>query len=58
MGAQVVDPTDALRAHHETVFIDYAHYTPIGNRVIANIVYDQLKSELVKQLAIANVRGQ
>jgi hypothetical protein len=58
MGAQVVDPTDALRAHHETVFIDYAHYTPIGNRVIANIVYDQLKSELAKQLAIANVRGQ
>jgi hypothetical protein len=58
MGAQVVDPTDALRAHHETVFIDYAHYTPIGNRVIANIAYDQLKSELVKELAIANVRGR
>jgi hypothetical protein len=58
MGTPIVDPTDPLRSHNETVFIDYTHYTPIGNRVIADIAYEQLRTELVKQLAISKVRRQ
>jgi hypothetical protein len=56
MGTPVVDPTEALRSHNETVFIDYTHYTQIGNRIIADIVFEELKSELVKQLGLAKLR--
>lgn len=42
-----VDPTEALKTHGETVFIDYAHYTPDGNRFIAGVVYNKLRPVLL-----------
>ena len=30
----------------ETVFIDYVHYTPGGNRFVASLIYKQLSERL------------
>lgn len=51
-GIRFVDPTDAFREHGETVFIDYVHYTPEGNRFVANFAFEQLRSELLDKLAV------
>jgi lysophospholipase L1-like esterase len=49
-GVPVVDPTDAFKTTPETVFIDYVHYTPDGNRFIASIVYKQLRALLAAKV--------
>jgi lysophospholipase L1-like esterase len=49
-GIPVVDPTEALKTTPETVFIDYVHYTPDGNRFIASIVYKQLRELLAARI--------
>ncbi len=45
-GVPVIDPTEALRTTLETVFIDYVHYTPGGNRFVASLIYKQLSEGL------------
>lgn len=47
----VIDPTEALRTKPETVFIDYVHYTPDGNRFVASLVYKELSDRLAARLA-------
>ncbi|WP_422002457.1 hypothetical protein [Reyranella sp.] len=49
-GVPVIDPTDALRAHPGTVFIDYVHYTPDGNRFMAEVAYPTLRAMLARRL--------
>lgn len=50
-GVPVIDPTEALRTKPETVFIDYVHYTPDGNRFVASLVYKELSDRLAARLA-------
>ena len=50
-GVPVIDPTEALRTTPETVFIDYVHYTPDGNRFVASLIYKQLSEGLAARLA-------
>lgn len=45
-GVPVIDPTEALKTTPETVFIDYVHYTPGGNRFVASLIYKQLSERL------------
>ena len=45
-GVPVIDPTETLRTTPETVFIDYVHYTPGGNRFVASLIYKQLSEGL------------
>lgn len=49
----VVDPTEALGHTNETIFLDYGHYTPAGNRFVAGVVHEQLRPVLIEQLARA-----
>ena len=50
-GVPVIDPTEALRTTPETVFIDYVHYTPDGNRFVASLIYKQLSEQLAARRA-------
>lgn len=50
-GVPVIDPTEALGTTPETVFIDYVHYTPDGNRFVASLVYKALSDRLAARLA-------
>jgi hypothetical protein len=52
-GVPVVDPTGALRHTDETIFLDYGHYTPAGNRFVAGVTYEQLRPMLIEQLTRA-----
>ncbi|HIL80594.1 MAG TPA: hypothetical protein EYG54_04935 [Myxococcales bacterium] len=45
-----VDPTERMKTHDQTVFIDYAHYTQGGNEFIADVVYERLRPDLLKRL--------
>ena len=49
-GVPVIDPTEALKTHPATVFIDYVHYTPDGNRFVAEVAYKQLRDMLLTRL--------
>lgn len=49
-GVPVIDPTEALRTTPGTVFIDYVHYTPDGNRFVAEIAYNQLRDMLAARM--------
>ena len=49
-GVPVVDPTEALRTTPETVFIDYVHYTPAGNRFVAALIHKELGERLAARL--------
>ena len=42
-GVAFFDPTNAVIAHPGSVFIDYGHYTPDGNRFIADTLYAQYR---------------
>lgn len=50
-GVPVVDPTEALRSTPETVFIDYVHYTPGGNRFVAALIHKELAARLAARIA-------
>lgn len=50
-GVPVIDPTEALRTTPETVFIDYVHYTPGGNRFVAALIHKELGDRLAARLA-------
>lgn len=50
-GVPVIDPTEALRTTPETVFIDYVHYTPNGNRFVAALIHKELAERLAARLA-------
>jgi hypothetical protein len=45
-GVPVIDPTEGLKAKPGTVFIDYVHYTPDGNRYFAEVAYRPLRDML------------
>jgi hypothetical protein len=49
-GVPVIDPTEALKTHPATVFIDYVHYTPDGNRFVAEVAYKQLRDMLLARI--------
>ncbi|MBL4890495.1 MAG: hypothetical protein JKX91_01445 [Rhizobiaceae bacterium] len=49
-GVAYVDPTDALKSHNQTVYIDYAHYTPEGNSFIAGVVFKSLRDGFLRHL--------
>ena len=49
-GVPVIDPTEALKTISGTVFIDYVHYTPDGNRFVAEVAYKQLRDMLAARL--------
>ncbi|MBI4365373.1 MAG: hypothetical protein HY543_00990 [Deltaproteobacteria bacterium] len=53
----VVDPTEAFRNAKETIFLDYGHYTPAGNRFVADVAFEQLRPMLIEQLARARAAG-
>lgn len=57
-GVPVVDPTEALRHTNETIFLDYGHYTPAGNRFVAGVTYEQLRPMLIEQLARARAAAK
>jgi lysophospholipase L1-like esterase len=50
-GVPVIDPTEALRTTPETVFIDYVHYTPDGNRFVAALIHKELADRLASRVA-------
>lgn len=43
-GTPFIDPLPELRRYSGTVFIDYLHYTPEGNKLMAEVMYDRLKT--------------
>ncbi len=45
-GVPVIDPMETLKTTSDTVFIDYVHYTPGGNRLLASLIYRQLAESL------------
>ncbi len=47
VGSQLIDPLESLKSCHDSVFIDYIHYTPDGNRFMAKIMYDTIRSRAV-----------
>ena len=49
-GVPVIDPTESLRNTPETVFIDYVHYTPAGNRFVAALIHKELGERLAARL--------
>ncbi len=46
-GSQLIDPLESLKSCKDSVFIDYIHYTPDGNRFMAKIMYDTIRSRAV-----------
>jgi hypothetical protein len=56
LGAQAVpaiDPVERLRRERGTVFIDYLHYTPHGNDVMAQEVFRSLRPLILARAARA-----
>lgn len=45
-----VDPTLAISRDGNTVFMDYSHYVPYGNALVANVVYRRLREAMLEQL--------
>ena len=45
-GVPMIDVLDALRGHDETVFNDYLHYTPEGNRWVAERIAELLRPQI------------
>lgn len=42
-GVPFLDPIEVLRTDPTNIFIDYLHYTPDGNRVMAQFMFSQLE---------------
>jgi len=40
-----VDPINELKTFEDSVYIDYIHYTPTGNKFVADVLYDRLKDQ-------------
>jgi hypothetical protein len=46
-GGLFIDPLEDFIASTERIFVDYLHYTPAGNRVAAEVMFDRLRPVLV-----------
>lgn len=55
-GAHFIDPLREFVASRERIFVDYLHYTPAGNRVAAEVMFDRLRPVLVDRARV--LRGR
>ncbi len=51
VGAQFIDLTQIYESVEGQIYTDYAHLTPLGNRVLADVVFDRIKATVERQLA-------
>jgi hypothetical protein len=51
VGAQFIDLTQIYDGVEGQIYTDYAHLTPLGNRVLAGVVFDHIEATVERKLA-------
>lgn len=51
-----VDLSDAFDSQDQTIYIDWAHVTELGNEIVARWMYDQIRPALTAKLAALGLR--